>query len=108
MAKTTAVVLIFAYKATPDWHEEVALRQCMRVLGRHAIRLVCPEGLNVGAYRAIAPDLAVDFIPAAWMASVEAYNRLHMRPFLYERYADFEFMLVHQLDAFVFRDELDY
>ena len=108
MATSPAVVLIFAYKAELDWFEKVALRQCVRVLGRHPIRLVCPEGLNVEVYRAIAPDLAVDFIPAGWMSSVRAYNRLHTLPFLYERYADFEFMLIHQLDAFVFRDELAY
>jgi hypothetical protein len=100
------VILIFAHKSVLEWYEAISLEQCFRVLDRHPIRMVCPTGLDVSAYRRIAPALEVDFIPSRWLANVRAYNRLKILPFLYRRYADFEYILTHELDAFVFRDEL--
>jgi hypothetical protein len=104
--KADVVVLIFAHAPELQWHEKISLEQCLRVLGQHAVRLVCPEGLDVSAYLRIAPALQVDFIPSQWMASYRAYNRLRVLPLLYKRYAAFEYILFHELDAFVFRDEL--
>lgn len=104
--RSGAVVLIFAHQPTLAWHEAVSLAQCVRVLGTHPIHLVCPAGLDVSAYRTVAPDLAIDFIPPHWLASYRTYNRLKILPWLYRRYANYEFILTHELDAFVFRDEL--
>ena len=101
-----AVILIFAHKPTLEWHEEISLRQCCRVLSRHQIRLVCPVGLDVWEYRRVEPSLVFDFIPPYWLDSYRAYNRLKIEPFLYRRYAAFEYILTYELDAFVFRDDL--
>ena len=100
------VVLVFAHMPRPDELELAALDQCRRVLGRHPTRLVCPAGLDVSAYTAVAPGMVVDFIPPRWLSSLRAYNRLKVLPWLYRRYARFDFLLTHELDAFVFRDEL--
>ena len=60
--------------------------------------------MDVSAYRRIAPELIVDFIRPSLLSSYRAYNRLKILPFLYRRYADFEYVLTYELDAFVFRD----
>jgi hypothetical protein len=101
------IVLIFTHKSELEWYESIALRQCVHVLERHPISLVCPEGLDVAAYKSIAPAIKIDFIPPHWLASLRAYNRMKIVPFLYERYAAYEFMLTYELDAFVFKDELE-
>ncbi len=101
------VILIFAHKPTLQWYEAIGLEQCFRVLGHHPIRLVCPTGLDVSAYRRITPALEVDFVPSHWLASYRAYNRMKILPFLYERYAAYEFLLTYELDAFVFKNELE-
>jgi len=100
------VVLVFAHSPAPEWHEKIALQQCCRVLGRHPIRMICPEGMDVSAYRRVVPELQFDFIPAHWQSSYRGYNRLKVVPYLYRRYAAFEYMLSYELDAFVFRDDL--
>ena len=99
-------VLIFAHKPQLDWSERIALEQCVRVLDKHPIRLVCPKRLDVGVYMEIAPKLAVDFVPRYWMSSRRAYNRFKISPSFYRRYAGYEFVLTYELDAFVFRDDL--
>jgi hypothetical protein len=103
-----AVILIFGHKPTLEWYEKISLQQCFKVLGHFPIRLICPENLDVREYLAVAPSLFVDHIPGHWLSSLRAYNRLKIMPFLYKRYSQFEFMLSYELDAFVFRDELEY
>lgn len=103
-----AIILIFAHKPQIEWFEEIGLLQCFKILGRHPIRLVCPEGLDVRAYQSLVPSIEFDFIPAHWLSSLRSYNRLKILPFLYERYSGYEYMLTHELDAFVFRDELEF
>lgn len=100
------VVLIFAHRPDPDARERESFRQCCRVLGAHPLRLVCPRGMDLAVYRALHPGLAADGIDPAWFRSVRDYNLLKTLPWLYRRYAGYEFMLTHELDAFVFRDEL--
>jgi len=104
--KRPAIILIFAHKPHLEWYEDISLRQCLRVLHNHPMRLVCPEGLDVSAYQRLDPELKPDFIPARWLSSIRAYNRLKILPFLYRRYVDFEYLLTYELDGFVFRDEL--
>ena len=102
------VVLVFTHKAEPDAYERLSFRQCFKVLGNHPIRLVCPKGMDVSVYRAMAPDVAPDFIDPKWFGTVRDYNLLKVLPWLYRRYAGYEFMLTYELDAWVFRDELLY
>lgn len=103
----TVVVLVFTHKPSLDWYEEISLRQCEKVLGgRHPIRLVCPEGLDVGAYLKIAPSLVPEFVPARFLSSIEAYNRFKISSWLYHRFRRYDFILTYELDAFVFRDDL--
>lgn len=100
------VVLIFTHKAEPDAWERLAFAQCHKVLGKHPIRLVCPRGMNVSAYRAVVPGVVPDFVDPNWFKTIRHYNLLKVLPWLYRRYARYEYMLTYELDAWVFRDEL--
>jgi hypothetical protein len=100
------VVLLFAHKPAPTDFEAISLAQCQRVLGRYPLRLVCPAGMDVSTYTRLAPSLVPEFVDPSWMASVAAYNRMKVFPSLYRRFRKYDFLLTHELDAFVFRDEL--
>jgi hypothetical protein len=107
----TAAVVVPLYRERLDRTEAIALTQCCRVLGRHAIVFVAPEKLDVDAARAIAGAAAVapriERFSASWFRSTGTYNALLLsRPF-YERFAACDYILIHQLDAFVFSDALD-
>lgn len=102
------VILIFAHKEKLEWHEQISLAQCARVLEMHPTRLVCPDGMDTRAYRQIVPNIRVDPVEPHWLSSYRAYNRFKLHPELYRRYTQFEFILTHELDAFVFRDDLLY
>jgi hypothetical protein len=104
-SKPVAVV-IPVYRTDLSPYEWVSFRQCLRVLGQYPIVLVTPRHLNVDSLRTEHPRLERISFDDAYFQSVAGYNRLLVSEEFYEAFAAYEFILIHQLDAFVFRDEL--
>ena len=99
-------VLIITHKQQLEWFEEISLRQCSRILGRYPMHLICPQGMDVGGYLSIAPDLILDRVDPRCLESYDAFNWFKIAPDLYRRFKRYEYLLLYELDAFVFRDEL--
>jgi hypothetical protein len=103
----SAIVVIIVHRPSPSVSELASLKQCVNVLGNYPIALVCPEGLNVDAYKNVAPEIQVNFIDSKWLSSYAMFNRLKILPFIYEKFIQYEFILFYELDAWVFNDELE-
>ncbi|WP_018619568.1 DUF5672 family protein [Spirosoma luteum] len=101
-------VVIPVYKQTLTEYETISLAQCLRVLGNYPIWLACPHSLDTTAYRALGPNLQTRTFDDSYFADIQGYNRLMVAKEFYEGFADQEYMLIYQLDAFVFRDDLAY
>lgn len=99
-------VVVPVYKTDLNAYEQISFQQCLRVLGGHPIILVKPEHLSVDALVAQHPKVLVETFANAYFESVQGYNRLLCSDVFYQRFADYEHILIYQLDAFVFRDEL--
>ena len=104
----TAVVLIISHKPDLSGSESASLKQCMRILGNYSTVLICPEGMDVTTYKHVAPELHYDFINPTWLSSYRSFNRLKISPLLYQKYRTFEYILFYELDAWVFRNELEF
>jgi hypothetical protein len=102
------VVVVPVHRASPIDSERVALRQCGRCLAGHDIVLLAPKGLDLGAYRELMPASESLRIDPRWMSGRREYNRLMITPLVYDAMADYTHMLVHEPDAIVLRDELEY
>ena len=106
MKDPRVIIIIMTHKENLSAYERISFRQCFKVLGHYPITLLCPEGMDVGEYLDINPETAIDFIPPHWQESYASMRRLKTLPFLYKRYSAYDYILFHELDAFVFRDEL--
>lgn len=106
--KQLVVVVIIAHKSELTENERASLRQCYKILGRHPIKLICPKGLNVSVYKEINPESEIVFIDPKWQATYKMFNELKKDKLLYEMFSDYEYMLYYELDAWVFRDELEF
>ncbi|GAB3888502.1 DUF5672 family protein [Spirosoma agri] len=108
--KNTAIVsagiVIPVYKPTLTEYEHIALTQCMRVLGTYPVWLAAPESLDISLYRKLYPILQVRTFADRFFTDIQAYNKLMLSEEFYKAFTDVEYILIHQLDAFVFRDEL--
>jgi hypothetical protein len=106
------IVVIPVYKEHPTHPELISLRQCLRILNKHTVYLVAPENLETAIYQSIFNEynvpLKIELFEMSFFCSAMGYNRLLLKRFFYERFADFDYMLIYQLDAYVFKDDLDY
>lgn len=101
-------VLIPVYKAVPSKDECASLRQCVTVLGEHDILLVCPESLDTSAYdEASGRSLSTQRFHDNYFVGIEGYNSLLFSTEFYSAFSSYDYMLVYQLDAWVFADKLD-
>jgi len=99
------VIVIPVYQQELQWYEQMSLARCFEVLGHYPIVFVAPEGVALDFGEAYREVPRVTF-PARFFESVAGYNELMLSPSFYAKFSDFRKMLVYQLDAFVFSDQL--
>ena len=106
------VVVIPIYKNVPARGECASIRQTFRVLGRHDIVFVTYSGCRLDAYREIVEaehgTLRTELFDKGYFDSTAHYSDLCFSEEFYMRFKQYEYMLICQTDAWVFRDELDY
>jgi hypothetical protein len=99
-------VVIPVYKSSLTDYEHIALRQCINVLGHYPILLAAPDSLDISLYQNLYPILQVRRFDDRFFVDIQAYNKLMLSEVFYKAFTDLEYILIHQLDAFVFSDEL--
>lgn len=105
--KQLVAVVIPIYRPTLSALDRVSLSQTVRVLGSHPLVVVHPEGLDTSALAAEFPQLEFKAFAPEFFAGVEGYNRFMLSEDFYSAFLDYEYILIAQLDVYVFRDELD-
>lgn len=102
-------VVIPVYKELADPDEKYAFWQCTEVLHRYPIILASPQSLNTSYYEALTDKpLLIQRFEDAYFKSIEGYSRLLTNKHFYETFDHYDYILLYQLDAWVFKDELHY
>lgn len=99
------VVVIPIYKSVPNELERLSFEQCIKVLP-YPITIVAPASLDVFFYSEKSERIVVERFDDDFFTSISGYNRLLLSRAFYKRFNRYVYMLIHQLDAYVFRDEL--
>lgn len=100
-----AIVVVPVYQTELSATERASWTQVRRVLSAYDICLLAPESLIVAG--SVWDDgIRVERFAERFFQSNNSYSELMLSPNLYERFTDYEYMLVYQLDAFVFSDRL--
>lgn len=94
------------YRATLAKSERASLERCLAVLGSHPIAIVKPATLDLSTLLKAHPQLVCESFPDRFFADVAGYNELLLSDAFYARFERFAYVLIHQLDAWVFRDDL--
>jgi glycosyltransferase involved in cell wall biosynthesis len=104
-------IAIPLYTAQPGVAEADSLRQCFKILGgKHQIVFFGPESLDTTFYEKIVSEFGMrwsfEAFPDAYFESPLTYSKLLLIQDFYHRFSHAKYMLVYQLDCWVFRDEL--
>lgn len=104
----SAAVVIIAYREKPTLDEINSFKQCLQIFAGEDIRIVHPQGLNLKIYEDISKQYNVKYISfnKKWFTSIRTYSTLMQQSFFYEMFNDVDYILIHQLDVWVFRNEL--
>lgn len=104
-------VTIPVYKKDPNKFERISLEQALKVLGKYPIRFVVPIDLDVSYYQKATqnfPDVEFVKFENSFFKDINGYNQLMLNLDFYRTFEAYKYILVYQLDSFVFRDELKY
>ncbi|WP_462266782.1 DUF5672 family protein [Mucilaginibacter sp.] len=105
MLKKVAIVIPL-YRSNLSAYEVMALQQCEHILGRHTKIAIKPKHLVLPekAY-GVNFDQVISF-DDSYFSNIAGYNRLMLSAEFYARFLEYEYILIYQLDAFVFSDRL--
>lgn len=105
-------VVIPVYKHSISLNEEASFRQVLKLLKNYPIILFTFEKLDLTNYREISrsenKDFYVEYFNQEFFNDLQGYNSLLTSFEFYKRFQKFKFILIYQLDAWIFRDELKY
>jgi hypothetical protein len=99
-------VVVPVYKTELSDYEKICIQQCRKVLAKHPIIAIKPKTLDLAELgdANIFTD-SISFNPD-YFNGVQGYNKLMLSSEFYSAFLEYEFILIYQIDAFAFKDEL--
>lgn len=105
---SSVAVVIPVVQSTLKDFEALSLKQCLKVLGARPIYFVAPESLDLTEIlQKCDRNIEITRFSDDYFRSIADYNRLMTSVGFYSAFNSFDFMLLYQLDAYVFEDTLD-
>lgn len=105
MVQEVAVVIPY-YHNDLSITERISYEQCRKVLHNFPIMFVVPDGFEISAIEKFPEKWGVVEVPPQWLSSVGAYNQMMLNRKFYEAFQQYEYILIYQLDAYVFSNRL--
>lgn len=104
------IIIVPIYRNNLSVFETISLDQAAKVLAGYPFVFVTSEGVDTGSHEKLVGKHQVSaskiLFDSSFFASIQGYNRLLISKKFYEKFKDYKYMLILQLDVFVFRDEL--
>lgn len=100
-------VIIPIYTTELSDTEWISLDRCFDILKRYSICFVIPDGLDMTVIEKRYGKRETYSFDKSYFKGLKGYNRLMLSSEFYKTFSDTKYILIHQTDAFVFRDELE-
>lgn len=104
MQKVAIVIPVYK-EICHDW-EKFALERCSHILNRYQIIFFGPQTMKYDYYLNIVKDAEITTFDDRFFTSIESYSDLLLSKIFYESFLEYQYILIYQLDAFVFEDKL--
>ncbi len=104
--KDLVTIVVPIYKNSFSEYEKISFDRLFKVLNRYRIVVIKPASLDLNTLLADYPVNETENFDDSYFAGIAGYNRLMMSEELYNRFSHSEYILIYQLDAYVFKDTL--
>lgn len=105
------IIVIPIYSPILADSEKASLIQCIKVLNKYDISFVTFKNLDIKIYQEIVSQnrfakIHYEYFDQSNFGSIGEYNKFCLTPEFYMRFREYDYMLIYQLDAWVFNDNL--
>jgi len=104
-------VTIPVYKTDMNGFEKISFTQALKVFDKYPVILVCPDNMDTSSYKEVALQynkaIIISNFDELFFKGIDGYNKLMLSSVFYQQFQHYEYILIYQLDCFVFRDDLD-
>ncbi len=99
-------VIIPVYKTELNAMEEESVFRTFQILASRDICFVAPEGLDITYYLNFFENREPNFVflEKEFFEGIQGYNKLMLDPAFYNRFSNYEYMLIAQPDAYILSD----
>ena len=105
-------IVIPIYKNIISEMERISLLQCATILHDYHFYFVTFKTLDISVYADICNQFKINYsvevFPKYYFNNIYGYNALCVSKNFYKTFLEYEYILLYQLDAYVFRNELEY
>lgn len=98
-------VVIPIYKKSLEEDEVFSLKTCIRLLSKYSLYFVGPKSIQNYVPQIYGDSPFVGFNDT-FFESIEGYNQLMLSWKFYKKFESYDYILIYQLDALVFQDNL--
>jgi hypothetical protein len=112
-------IVIPVYKEKLDCVEEISLKRLYKIIydppfnmdeyrywEERDVFLVYPKGMNISEYKKIYPSIQSREFDPKYFKSTATYSQLCISYDFYRRFDCYKYMLIYQLDCYLFKDEI--
>jgi len=106
--KPIVAILIPIYKDALDSSEQFAIDYLVKNAPGREKFFIAPRSLNQNYYRQRYSAIEFRLFEDSYFISIKCYNHLLLNVDFYMNFSSFDYILIHQPDALMFHDDLDY
>lgn len=107
MSKNDVAIVIPYYSMNLNYFEMISFRKAIEVFCDRSIYLLVPRRY-AEVFSEEIKNVSVIYIEDKLLDSVKSYNAMMLSISFYEMFKEYRYILLYQLDAYVFEDTLDY
>ena len=106
MQKEKVAVVVPYYHGNLDIYEEISYKQCLNKLDKYPIIFLVPNTMPKEEW---PKDNKIEIMQVRdeWFQSIDTYNCMMLQREFYQLFELYEYILIYQLDALVFSEDLD-
>lgn len=114
IAKSQVSVVIPIYRINLKESEHKSLYQCLDLLGHYHVSFIHAESFNFHLFCEVNKvnkthyNITNVVFPDFYFDGIAGYNSLLLNNKFYQTFSKFQYILIYQLDAWVFKDELSF